>query len=116
MKRGITSKVLVALLIAFIIITSVPTIASAEISEPELITPEIPSYSPYDFELKPIADVFIDPGYRFYSEIEWSEFYDYSSGVIKIWLENTGDNALFVYKYGVQPQGLPGGGWIPSET
>lgn len=47
--------------------------------------------------------------------IEWLEFYDYSRGVIKIWLENTGDNALFVYKYGVQTQGLPEGEWIPSE-
>ena len=116
MKRGNTPTVLVALLIAFVIITSVPTIASAEISEPELITPEIPSYSPSEFELKPTANAFIEPRYSFYSEIEWSEFYDYSRGVIKIWLENTGDNALFVYKYGVQPQGLPGGKWTPSET
>jgi len=118
MKRGIISALLVVLMIVsiIIIITSAPAIASAEISEPELITPEIPSYLPYDFELKPTADAFIEPGYSFSSLIEWSEFYDYSRGVIKIWLENTGDNALFVYKYGVQTQGLPGGGWIPSET
>jgi PGF-CTERM protein len=116
MKRGITSTVLVALLIAFVIITSVPTIVSAEISEPALITPEIPSYSPSEFEQKPTADAFMEPRYSFSSWIEWSEFYDYSKGVIKIWLENTGDNALFVYKYGVQPQGLPGGKWTPSET
>jgi len=117
MKRGIISALLVVLMIvSIIIITSAPAIASAEISEPELITPEIPSYLPYDFELKPTADAFIEPGYSFSSLIEWSEFYDYSRGVIKIWLENTGDNALFVYKYGVQTQGLPGGGWIPSES
>jgi len=114
MKRGIISALLVVLMIvSIIIITSAPAIASAEISEPELITPEIPSYLPYDFELKPTADAFIEPGYSFSSLIEWSEFYDYSRGVIKIWLENTGDNALFVYKYGVQTQGLPGvGGFL----
>ena len=116
MKRGNISTLLVALMIVSISISSAPTIASAEISEPELITPEIPSYSPYDFETKPTADAFIEPGYSFSSLIEWSEFYDYSRGGIKIWLENTGYNALFVYKYGVQSQGLPGGGWIPSET
>ena len=116
MKRGIISAMLVALMIVSIVLNSTPTIASAEISEPELITPEIPSYSPYDFELKPTADAFIEPGYSFYSGVEWSEFYDNSRGVIKIWLENTGDNALFVYKYGVQTQGLHGGGWIPSGT
>ncbi|MGP8321398.1 MAG: PGF-CTERM sorting domain-containing protein [Methanosarcinaceae archaeon] len=115
MKRGIISALLVALMIILIIITSAPAIASAEISEPELITPEIPSYQPYDFELKPTADVFIEPGYSFSSLIEWSEFYDNSRGFVKVWLKNTGDNPLFIYAYGVETQGLPEGGWIPSK-
>lgn len=110
------SMVLAALMIISTIIILAPTIASTEISELELVVPEIPSYSPSEFELKPTANAFIEPGYSFSSLIEWSEFYDYSKGVIKIWLENTGDNALFVYKYGVQTQRLPGGSWISSET
>lgn len=101
MKRGIISALLVVLMIVSIIITSAPAIASAEISEPELITPEIPSYLPYDFELKPTADAFIEPGYSFSSLIEWSEFYDYSRGVIKIWLENRYDQCLCRWRCGL---------------
>jgi len=113
---GGLTMVLATLMIISTIITLAPTIAGTEISELERVVPEIPSYSPSEFELKPTANAFIEPGYSFSSLIEWSEFYAYSKGIIKIWLENTGDNALFVYKYGVQTQGLPGGGWILSDT
>lgn len=116
MKKSIVSAMLVAIIIVSIVLNSTPIIASAEISEPELVTPEIPSYPPHDFELKPIAYASIEPGLSFSSFMECSMFYDNSRGVIKIWLENTGNNALFVYKYGVQTQGLAKSEWIPSVT
>lgn len=116
MKRGIIFALIATSMIVSIIIISTPVIANAEISEVELITPEVPSYQPYDFELKPTPGGYIQPGYSFISYKEFSEFNDYSIGVIKLWLENRGDNALFVYEYGVQTEGLPESGWISSET
>ncbi|MDI6903635.1 MAG: hypothetical protein QMC77_07870 [Methanocellales archaeon] len=96
-------------------VTPVPK-RSIEIAGLDLIIPGIPSYQPCDFEQKPTAKASIKPGYDFHYEIKWLKFYEYSRGVIKIWLENTGDNDLFIYEYGVRPEGLPGGEGTSSET
>jgi len=96
-------------------LTPTPTPTPASILKPGFTIPQIPSYQPHDFESKPSAYATLSPGYKFSIETERAKFYDSSRGVIKIWLKNTGDNALFVYQYGLRPDWLEGG-WYPSNT
>jgi len=96
--------------------TPTPKPIATPIPKPGFTIPEIPSYQPHDFERKPSAYAVFEPGYEFSIKTARSEFYDYSIGVIKIWLENTGNNALFIYQYGLRPDWAQEGRWYPSDT
>ena len=78
--------------------------------------PEIPLYQPHTFETKPEVTAIYGPSYKFSIETSRTHFYDYSRGYVKIWLANKGNNDLFVYQYGSQPEWLSAGMWYPSDT
>jgi len=82
----------------------------------EKTTPEIPSYQPHTFELKPAATATHGTGYSFTIETSRTEFYDFSRGYVKIWFINRDNNDLFVYKYGSQPEWMPRDVWFSSDT
>ncbi len=98
---------LISLLI--LIITGVNCIdleKSFELSAENLAIPAIPAYEPRNLESKPAATAYTSPGYRISIQAKSTSFYKNSTGVVKLWLENKGDNSIFVYRYGVKPSWL----------
>lgn len=97
--RALSSFIPIALLLIQILIIPV---VSADISPVE---PAIPPYEK-SFENKPEATSTHEPGYNIYTRVEYRAFRANSKGVVKIYLENKGDNDLFIYEYGLKPGGL----------
>lgn len=92
--------------------TSLPLLSrgkSFELSPQNLTIPDIPVYRARSFESKPAAISANSPGYRISIQAKTTSFYKNSTGVIKLWLENSGDTPVFIYKYGVRPD------WLNSD-
>ncbi|MEM2925272.1 MAG: transglutaminase family protein [Methanocellales archaeon] len=79
---------------------------SFELSAENLTIPAIPAYEPRNLESKPASTSRIAPGYRISIQAKSPSFYKDSIGVVKLWVENNGDNSIFIYKYGVKPSWL----------
>ncbi|MCW7076290.1 MAG: hypothetical protein OCU18_03215 [Candidatus Syntrophoarchaeum sp.] len=88
-------------IIALVIIQTFQ-MASADLSPVE---PAIPAYQDR-FEDKPEASSSHEPGYNIYTRVEYRTFLARSKGAVKVYLENRGDDDLFVYGYGLKPGGL----------
>ncbi|VUT27527.1 MAG: hypothetical protein SYNGOMJ08_00073 [Candidatus Syntrophoarchaeum sp. GoM_oil] len=89
-------------IVTVLLIQVLPPVTSADLSPVE---PGIPSYDA-NFENKPKASSTHELGYNIYTRVEYRTFLAKSKGVLKIYLENKGDNDLFIYQYGLKPGGV----------
>ncbi|MBN1134431.1 MAG: transglutaminase family protein [Methanosarcinaceae archaeon] len=67
-----------------------------------LTIPEAPSGSPKIFEDVPEATSRTQPGFQISSHYQHTTFYEGSTGVVKILVENTGDTPIFISRYGIK--------------
>ena len=71
--------------------------------ETDLVTPEIPSYSPHIMPEKPeVNESQLPPGFSYNLSWAMGEVYSDWGGFIVISCENTGINDIFVYRYGIE--------------
>jgi transglutaminase-like putative cysteine protease len=106
-------KLKLALLLLALFITTILEVdcisqRSFQLKAENLTVPSIPAYEPRKLELesKPAATASTSPGYKISIQAKSASFYKNSTGVVKLWLDNNGDNSLFIYKYGVKPSWL----------
>ncbi|MEM2934466.1 MAG: hypothetical protein QXL78_06020, partial [Methanocellales archaeon] len=99
-------KLTFILLATLIAVNCIDLEKNFELSVENLTIPTIPAYEPRNLESKPAATAYISPGYRISIQAKSTSFYKNSTGVVKLWLENNGDNSIFIYKYGVKPSWL----------
>jgi hypothetical protein len=74
-----------------------------EFQESELIAPEVPSYPPHEVvEKPPVNESQLPPGFSY--NITWAmgEVYSHWGSFIRITIENTGINDLFIYRCGIE--------------
>lgn len=75
---------------------------SAFTPNPALFTsPAIPAYSPRESELTPIRRTLLQPGFSLTSDYQTSEFYQNSTGYVRISIKNQGRNQIFIDRYGI---------------
>ena len=85
-----------------------------ELDVSRLTIPEVPSKPPGTPEDIPEATSHTQPGFKLSSQYHHTAFYEGSTGVIKIFVENKGDTEVFVSRYGIKFSGEDK--WINQET
>ncbi|UCE73527.1 MAG: transglutaminase domain-containing protein [Methanomassiliicoccales archaeon] len=87
-----------------------------EFKEEDLVAPQVPSYPPHSMPDKPpVNESQLPPGFKY--KINWAmgDVYAFWGGFIRISIENTGSNDIFVYRSGIVVNWSTPSEWIYEE-
>lgn len=85
-------------------------------SESDLVAPIVPSYNPHtEIESPEVNESQLAPGFSYNLGWATGDVYAYWGGFIRISCENTGDNDLIIYRYGIEVNWSFPAEWIYEE-